>query len=93
MIQIRNVPDDVHRRLKIRAVEEGQSLSDYLLSEVVHFAALPSLREMRERLTREEPTDISSEEIVRAIHEGREERDEAIWRTIGGDRPKDHHRD
>ncbi len=93
MIQIRNVPDDVHRRLKIRAAEEGQSLSDYLLREVVHFATLPSLREMRERLTREESIDIGPEEIVRAIHEGREERDEAIWRTIGGDRWPDHHRE
>lgn len=86
MIQIRNVPDEVHRRLKIRAAEEGQSLSDYLLGEVAHFAVLPSMAEMRERVMSQEPVDIGAEEIVRAIREGREERDEAIWRAIDGDR-------
>lgn len=84
MIQIRNVPDDVHRRLKIRAASEGRSLSDYLLAELREIAQQPTLAEMRERLSRQEPTDIGSEEIVRIIHEGRAERDERIMRTIGG---------
>lgn len=34
MIQLRNVPDELHRRLKSRAALEGMSLSDYLLLEV-----------------------------------------------------------
>ena len=34
MIQIRHVPEDVHRRLKDRARREGMSLSEYLLMEV-----------------------------------------------------------
>ncbi len=34
MIQIRNVPDALHRKLKARAALEGMSLSDYLLAEV-----------------------------------------------------------
>ena len=34
MIQIRNVPDDLHRTLKARAAKAGMSLSDYLLDEV-----------------------------------------------------------
>jgi plasmid stability protein len=37
MIQIRNVPDDLHRRLKAQAALEGMSLSAYLLSELRHF--------------------------------------------------------
>lgn len=93
MIQIRNVPDDVHRRLKIRAAEEGQSLSDYLLSEVAHFAAMPSMAELRERVMCQDRVDVSPEEIVRAIHEGREERDVAIWRAIEGDRRFGPHRE
>jgi antitoxin FitA len=50
MIQIRNVPDDLHRKLKIRAIEAGTSLSDYLLGEVRRIAQLPTLQEMQQRL-------------------------------------------
>lgn len=52
MIQIRNVPDAVHRTLKARAAVAGQSLSDYLLAEIARVAALPTRAEMLERLHR-----------------------------------------
>jgi hypothetical protein len=44
-IQIRNVPPDQHRKLKIRAAEEGMTQSDYLLREVRVAAETPSLQE------------------------------------------------
>lgn len=50
MIQIRNVPSDLHRRLKARAALEGMSLSDYLLREIRVAAELPTLEEIRQRL-------------------------------------------
>jgi plasmid stability protein len=50
MIQIRNVPDVLHRRLKSRAALAGMSLSDYLLSEIRQVAARPTLDELRARL-------------------------------------------
>ena len=50
MIQIRNVPDALHRRLKSRAALAGMSLSDYLLSEIREVAARPTLEELRTRL-------------------------------------------
>ena len=50
MIQIRNVPDALHRRLKSRAALAGMSLSDYLLDEIRQVAARPALDELRERL-------------------------------------------
>jgi antitoxin FitA len=50
MIQIRNVPDALHRRLKSRAALAGMSLSDYLLSEIREVAERPSLAELRARL-------------------------------------------
>ncbi len=50
MIQIRNVPDDLHRRLKSRAALAGMSLSDYLLDEIRRVVERPTLAEMRERL-------------------------------------------
>lgn len=52
MIQIRNVPEGVHRKLKARAAVAGQSLSDYLLAEISRVAALPTRAEMLERLHR-----------------------------------------
>jgi len=52
MIQIRNVPDALHRRLKSRAALAGMSLSDYLLNEVRQVAERPTLDELRERLER-----------------------------------------
>ena len=52
MIQIRNVPDALHRRLKSRAALAGKSLSDYLLDEIRFAAERPTLDEMRARLER-----------------------------------------
>jgi antitoxin FitA len=44
MIQIRNVPERLHRKLKSRAALEGKSLSDYLLAELRHVAERPRSR-------------------------------------------------
>jgi plasmid stability protein len=52
MIQIRNVPDALHRRLKSRAALAGMSLSDFLLSEIREVAERPTLDELRARLER-----------------------------------------
>lgn len=68
MIQIWNVPDALHRRLKSRAALEGMSLSDYLLAELRRIAEWPTREELRQRLARLSPTNpsISPEEAVRA---------------------------
>jgi antitoxin FitA len=55
MIQIRNVPDSLHRSLKARAALAGMSLSDYLLMEIRELAQRPTLTELRERLHQREP--------------------------------------
>ena len=55
MIQIRHVPDALHRKLKARAAREGMSLSAYLLAEVERLAELPTVAEWRERLARLPP--------------------------------------
>ncbi|MEX0697774.1 MAG: hypothetical protein WD099_09535 [Dongiaceae bacterium] len=52
MIQIRNVPEGLHRRLKARAALAGMSLSDYLLREIRRVAERPTLDELRARLER-----------------------------------------
>ena len=50
MVQIRNVPDALHRKLKARATDSGQTLSDYLTAELERLAARATRDEMRARL-------------------------------------------
>lgn len=50
MIQIRNVPDSLHRELKSRAALAGMSLSDYLLNEMRQVAERPTIEALRARL-------------------------------------------
>ena len=50
MIQIRNVPDHLHRKLKARAALAGMTLSDYLMAEVRVLAERPTVTELLERL-------------------------------------------
>lgn len=59
MIQIRNVPSDLHRRLKARAAYAGMSLSDYLLNEIRHVAERPTVDELRARLAQRSPVSLS----------------------------------
>ena len=55
MVQIRNVPSDVHRELKARAALEGMSLSEYLLRELRQALERPTLDEIRKRLSGRQP--------------------------------------
>jgi antitoxin FitA len=50
MVQIRNVPSELHRELKARAALEGMSLSDYLLLEIRHILERPRLEDLQRRL-------------------------------------------
>jgi plasmid stability protein len=45
MIQIRNVPEELHRDLKVRAARTGMTLSDYLLAELRALAVRPTMQE------------------------------------------------
>jgi plasmid stability protein len=73
MIQVRNVPESVHRTLKARAAMAGMSLSDYLLIELRQIAERPTLDELRERLEQREPVrlPISAARALRAERDAR----------------------
>ena len=73
MIQIRNVPDDLHRRLKAHAAMAGMSLSDYLLGEVRRLADRPTVEELRARLAGRAATrpTIAPARAVRAERDSR----------------------
>jgi antitoxin FitA len=67
MIQVRNVPDRLHRKLKSRAASEGISLSDFVLREMEHAAERPTLKELAERIAKLPPVKYkrSPAEILR----------------------------
>jgi antitoxin FitA len=73
MIQLRNVPDALHRSLKARAAMAGMSLSDYLLAEIKEVADRPTLAELRQRLHNRQPVpdDIESARLVREERDAR----------------------
>jgi len=73
MVQIRNVPSDLHRQLKARAALEGMSLSEYLLREARRAVERPTPEEIRQRLSTREPVRPrpAPAAAVRAEREGR----------------------
>lgn len=73
MIQIRNVPEALHRRLKARAALAGMSLSDYLLHEVRRVAEQPTLDDLKARLASRPPAPagVSPTRLLRAERDSR----------------------
>lgn len=73
MIQLRNVPDALHRQLKARAALSGLPLSDYLIREVRKIAEQPTPEQMRERLRLREPYRgrVSPTDVVREERDSR----------------------
>jgi plasmid stability protein len=67
-LQIRNMPDDLHRRLKVRAAQQGSTLSELVLSELRRVADRPTRAEVLARiLARSEVSlDHPADELVRA---------------------------
>ncbi len=77
MIQIRNVPDELHRTLKVRAAKAGMTLSDYLRSELEQVAKKPTMREWLERVSSREPVEVDEppEVIIRRMRDADDPRD------------------
>jgi len=70
MIQLRNVPEALHRSLKARAAMEGMSLSDYLVAEIKQIAERPTLLELRQRLHSRRPVTVQID-TARLVREER----------------------
>lgn len=75
-LQIRNVPDELHRQLKARAAIEGHSLSEYALSELRRAMQRPTRRELVERVASFERISVqeSAADAVRAVRAERDAR-------------------
>ncbi len=72
MIQVRNVPDDVHRTLKARAATAGMSLSDYVKRDLEQAAARPALEEIDARVTARGSSGLRTRTILTALRDVRE---------------------
>jgi hypothetical protein len=71
MIQIRNVPEEMHRALKMSAAAEGISLSDYIKRELGGVTAKASLEEIDARIRARGPSQVKRETILRIMRETR----------------------
>ena len=73
MIQLRHVPDGLHRQLKVRATLAGLSLSDCLIREVRKIAEQPTAEEMVQRLSQRERYEgkLSPTEVLRSERDSR----------------------
>jgi plasmid stability protein len=73
MIQIRNVPDKMHRRIKVRAATAGMSMSEYLLREIEKIIERPSRDELLERVNKYAELDLkpSPTELLRKDRDSR----------------------
>jgi antitoxin FitA len=75
MIQLRNVPEDLHRELKAKAARQGVTLSDLIVRELPRIARRPSPQEVMDRIMSRDPVDgVSGAELVRAVREERDAR-------------------
>ena len=72
-LQLRDLPDDIHRELKIRAAQAGQSLSEYTLAVLRLHVSTPTLAEITDRISRRAAVNPSTpiDELVRAERDAR----------------------
>jgi antitoxin FitA len=71
MIQIRNVPDEMHQTLKMRAVAEGMSLSDYIKRELGALTGRASIEEIDARIRARGPSKVRTQTILKILRESR----------------------
>lgn len=73
MIQIRNVPDELHRRVKARAALAGLSMSDYILRELERTMSRPTRQELLARLAELPPIELAppAADVIRAERDRR----------------------
>lgn len=73
MIQIRNVPDELHRRVKARAALAGLSMSDYILRELERTMSRPTRQELLARLAELPPIELDppAADVIRAERDRR----------------------
>jgi antitoxin FitA len=82
-IQVKDVPEELHRALRRRALDQGMTLADYVLDLIRRDLGLPSRREWFERLATREPVNLRPGEAAEALHAARAERDAQLAAALG----------
>jgi plasmid stability protein len=82
-IQVKDVPEELHRALRRRAIDEGMSLADYVLDLIRRDLGLPSRREWFERLATREPVNLRPGAAAAALHAARAEREAQLAAALG----------
>lgn len=73
LIQVRDVPEEVHRTLKARAAEAGVSLSEFVRQELARVATRPTQEELYRRIKSREPVDLGGRTAADIVNEARDE--------------------
>lgn len=71
MIQVRNVPDEMHQALKMRAAAAGMSLSDYIKRELGYLTGKASIEEIDARIQARGRSGVRTKSVVRILRESR----------------------
>jgi antitoxin FitA len=74
-MQIKHVPDDVHRVFRTRAAKAGQSLQEYMLNVLTETASHPTVEELFERVAQRSGGGVTAEFAVRVLREERARHD------------------
>lgn len=87
-LQLKNLPDDLHSRLRARAGEQRMTMRDYVLALLEDDLRRPSIREWSAELARLGPLgpDFGGEDAVETLRRSREERDAHLLGTVGRER-------
>lgn len=73
-IQVKNVPEELHERIRERARATGSTISDCVLELLAEEFGGPTLKEWIARIEEREPVDLTGVDVAEIIREGREER-------------------
>ena len=84
-IQVKDVPEELHKALRRRALEQGMTMADYVLDLIRRDLGLPSRREWFERLATREPVKLRPGEAAEELHAARAEREAQIAAALGLD--------
>lgn len=82
-VQVKNVPSELHNRLRARARAEGMTVADYVLDALRRDLALPGPRAWAARVEAREP--VEGLDVVRVLDEARREREEQLAGARRGD--------
>lgn len=80
-LQIKNVPQELHEAVRVRAADSGMTMSEYLLDLLRRDLAVPTQRQWLEQLSQRSPV-VTNNEVLEALDAARECRDEELLAAV-----------